>query len=69
MFGSLQFPRVKMLLHALQGFVVFLGWALTIAVLTQKGGTDGRTAYYFALVCEDLSRGRQGGNQKGEAQT
>ncbi|KKZ68520.1 hypothetical protein EMCG_05804 [[Emmonsia] crescens] len=49
MFGSLRFPRVKMLLHALQGFVVFLGWALTIAVLTQKGGTDGRTAYYFAL--------------------
>ncbi|OJD19155.1 hypothetical protein AJ78_00855 [Emergomyces pasteurianus Ep9510] len=49
MFGSLQFPRVKMLLHALQGFIVFLGWALTIAVFTQKGGTDGRTAYYFAL--------------------
>ncbi|KAG5301111.1 hypothetical protein I7I48_01011 [Histoplasma ohiense] len=49
MFGSLQFPRVKMLLHALQGFVIFLGWALTIAVLTQDGPTDGRTAYYFAL--------------------
>ncbi|PGG99578.1 translocation protein SEC72 [Blastomyces parvus] len=49
MFGSLKFPRVKMLLHAFQGFVVFLGWALTIAVFTQKGGTDGRTAYYFAL--------------------
>ncbi|EEQ84601.1 uncharacterized protein BDCG_07870 [Blastomyces dermatitidis ER-3] len=49
MFGSLQFPRVKMLLHAFQGFVVFLGWALTIGVFTQKGSTDGRTAYYFAL--------------------
>ncbi|QSS65834.1 hypothetical protein I7I51_06685 [Histoplasma capsulatum] len=49
MFGSLQFPRVKMLLHALQGFVIFLGWALTIAVLTQDGPTDGRTAYCFAL--------------------
>ncbi|OAX81769.1 hypothetical protein ACJ72_03890 [Emergomyces africanus] len=49
MFGSFQFPRVKMLLHSLQGFIVFLGWALTIAVFTQKGHTDGRTAYYFAL--------------------
>lgn len=45
-----------MLLHALQGFVIFLGWALTIAVRTQDGPTDGRTAYCFALVCLMFSR-------------
>ncbi|PGG98139.1 hypothetical protein AJ79_08962 [Helicocarpus griseus UAMH5409] len=48
-FPSIQFPRLKMLLHAVQAFVVFLGWALTIAVFTQEGANDGRTAYYFAL--------------------
>ncbi|EEH46552.2 uncharacterized protein PADG_02650 [Paracoccidioides brasiliensis Pb18] len=49
MFSSFHFPRMKMLLHGLQGFVVFLGWALTVAVFTRDGDTDGRTAYYFAL--------------------
>ncbi|KAL1956239.1 hypothetical protein VTO42DRAFT_7499 [Malbranchea cinnamomea] len=41
--------RTKNILHALQGFIIFLGWALTIAVFTRSGPTDGRTAYYFAL--------------------
>ncbi|KAL4806274.1 hypothetical protein BDV18DRAFT_125180 [Aspergillus unguis] len=41
--------RTKNLIHGIQGFLIFLGWALTIAVFTKSGGTDGRTAYYFAL--------------------
>ncbi|KAL6236171.1 hypothetical protein BDW75DRAFT_207552 [Aspergillus navahoensis] len=41
--------RTKNLIHGLQGFLIFLGWALTIAVFTKGGGVDGRTAYYFAL--------------------
>ncbi|KAK2786409.1 hypothetical protein FQN51_003596 [Onygenales sp. PD_10] len=46
---NFQFPRVKTLLHAFQAFVIFLAWALTIAVFTRAGATDGRTAWYFAL--------------------
>ncbi|KAL4920708.1 hypothetical protein BDW62DRAFT_176077 [Aspergillus aurantiobrunneus] len=41
--------RTKNLLHGLQGFLIFLAWALTIAVFTKGGGIDGRTAWYFAL--------------------
>ncbi|RDW74474.1 uncharacterized protein DSM5745_07136 [Aspergillus mulundensis] len=41
--------RTKNLIHGLQGFLIFLAWALTIAVFTKGGGIDGRTAYYFAL--------------------
>lgn len=46
--------RIKNLLHGLQGFVIFLAWAFTIAVFTRDGGTDGRTAWYFAMVCSRL---------------
>jgi hypothetical protein len=42
--------RTKGILHAVQGFVIFLGWALTIAVFTRDGPNDGRTAWYFAMV-------------------
>ncbi|KAI5288248.1 vesicle formation at the endoplasmic reticulum [Ascosphaera aggregata] len=41
--------RTKAIIHACQGFVVFIAWAMTIAVFTRDGSTDGRTAYYFAL--------------------
>ncbi|KAL8742738.1 MAG: hypothetical protein Q9190_004831 [Brigantiaea leucoxantha] len=41
--------RAKTGLHALQGFVIFLAWAITIAVFTKDGTTDGRTKYFFAL--------------------
>ncbi len=40
----------KNALHGLQGLVIFLGWALTIAVLVKSGRSDGRTKYFFALV-------------------
>ncbi|KAI5302852.1 hypothetical protein KEM56_000280 [Ascosphaera pollenicola] len=41
--------RTKAIVHACQGFVIFIAWAMTIAVFTRDGSTDGRTAYYFAL--------------------
>lgn len=42
--------RGKNVIHAFQGLAVFVAWALTIAVFTQEGKTDGRTAFYFVLV-------------------
>ncbi|KAL8948427.1 MAG: hypothetical protein Q9222_005379 [Ikaeria aurantiellina] len=41
--------KVKIVLHAIQGFVIFLAWAITIAIFTKPGTTDGRTKYFFAL--------------------
>ncbi|KAI4202911.1 MAG: hypothetical protein LQ346_001884 [Caloplaca aetnensis] len=41
--------KSKVVLHGIQGLVVFLAWAITIAVFTKPGSTDGRTKFYFAL--------------------
>ncbi|BCS29990.1 uncharacterized protein APUU_80293A [Aspergillus puulaauensis] len=41
--------RTKNLIHGVQGFLIFLAWALTIAIFTKGDGIDGRTAWYFAL--------------------
>ncbi|KAL1962604.1 hypothetical protein VTN77DRAFT_9397 [Rasamsonia byssochlamydoides] len=41
--------RIKNIIHAFQAFVIFLGWALTIAVFTKGDGIDGRSAWYFGL--------------------
>lgn len=41
--------RIKNVVHGIHGFLIFLGWAMTIAVFTKSGKTDGRTKYYFAL--------------------
>lgn len=43
--------RTKNILHGIQGLIIFLAWALTIAVFTKGGGIDGRSAWYWALVC------------------
>lgn len=42
--------RTKNIIHACQGVIIFLGWAMTIAVWTKGDGIDGRTAWYWALV-------------------
>lgn len=42
--------KAKVALHGVQGFVIFLAWAITIAIFTKPGSTDGRTRFYFALV-------------------
>ncbi|EKV14328.1 hypothetical protein PDIG_33440 [Penicillium digitatum PHI26] len=45
--GSL--GRTKNILHFIQGFAIFLAWALTIAIWTKGGGIDGRTGWYWGL--------------------
>lgn len=47
--ASLQ-QKGKNYIHGLQGLIIFLAWALTIAVFTKTGNTDGRTKFYFVLV-------------------
>ena len=42
--------KIKNVIHGIQGFTIFVSWALTIAVFTKPGHTDGRTKYFFALV-------------------
>lgn len=42
--------RAKNTVHAFQGLAVFVAWALTVAVFTEEGKTDGRTGFYFVLV-------------------
>lgn len=39
----------KNIIHGFQAFIIFLGWAMTIAVFTRDGKSDGRTIYYFVL--------------------
>ncbi|KAE8329950.1 hypothetical protein BDV39DRAFT_171048 [Aspergillus sergii] len=41
--------RTKNILHGVQGFIIFLAWACTIAVFTKGDGIDGRSAWYWAL--------------------
>ncbi|KAI5292867.1 hypothetical protein KEM52_006011 [Ascosphaera acerosa] len=47
--GNGDSSRTKAIIHACQGVIIFIAWAMTIAVFTREGSTDGRTAYYFAL--------------------
>lgn len=47
---SLPQLKIKNYIHGFQGFFIFLVWALTIAVFTKPGNTDGRSKYVFALV-------------------
>jgi translocation protein SEC72 len=42
--------RVKTLIHAAQAFLIFLAWAMTIAVFTKSGGIDGRSGWFFGVV-------------------
>ena len=42
--------RMKNVVHGVQAVLIFLAWALTIAVWTKGDGIDGRTAWYWALV-------------------
>lgn len=43
--------RTKNIIHFVQAFVIFIAWAMTIAIWTKGGsGIDGRTAWYWALV-------------------
>jgi translocation protein SEC72 len=50
-----QFGQYKTYIHIGQAVVLFLAWALTIAVLTRSGSNDGRVGWYFGLVCSHPS--------------
>ncbi|KAL8771431.1 MAG: hypothetical protein Q9209_003099 [Squamulea sp. 1 TL-2023] len=41
--------KTKIVLHGVQGLVIFLAWAITISIFTKDGSTDGRIKYFFAL--------------------
>ncbi|KAL8667962.1 MAG: hypothetical protein Q9168_007172, partial [Polycauliona sp. 1 TL-2023] len=41
--------KSKIVLHGIQGLVIFLAWAITISIFTKDGSTDGRVKYLFAL--------------------
>lgn len=45
------YQRAKNGFHALQALLIFIGACITIAMFTKGGNSDGRTNYYFALVC------------------
>ncbi len=47
--------KIKNYIHIGQGAILFLAWALTIALLTRDGSTDGRVGWYFGLVRPPLS--------------
>lgn len=42
--------RTKNIIHFVQAFIVFIAWALTIAIWTKGDGIDGRTVFYWILV-------------------
>ena len=46
--------RTKNVVHGIQALIIFLAWAVTIAVFTKDGKTDGRTKYFFILVSTPL---------------
>lgn len=42
--------RTKNIIHFVQAFIIFLAWALTIAIWTKGDGIDPRTVWYWVLV-------------------
>jgi hypothetical protein len=48
--GGSNLGRTKNILHCIQGFTIFIAWALTIAIWTKGDGIDGRTGWYWGLV-------------------
>ena len=47
--------RTKNIIHFVQAFIIFLAWAMTIAIWTKGDGIDGRTVWYWILVRTILS--------------
>ncbi|KAJ5906989.1 uncharacterized protein N7473_003905 [Penicillium subrubescens] len=41
--------RTKNIIHFVQAFVIFIAWAMTIAIWTKGNGIDGRTVWYWIL--------------------
>lgn len=51
--------RTKNIIHFVQAFIIFIAWALTIAIWTKKGGIDGRTGWYWGLVSDSCFNPRR----------
>lgn len=49
--------RTKNVIHFSQAFIIFLAWALTIAIWTKGDGMDPRTVWYWILVISSLGPG------------
>jgi hypothetical protein len=47
--------RTKNIIHFVQAFVIFIAWAMTIAIWTKGNGIDGRTVWYWILVSSIVS--------------
>jgi translocation protein SEC72 len=45
------FGQIKNYVHIFQAVVLFIAWAMTIAIFTRDGQNDGRVGWYFGLVC------------------
>lgn len=41
--------RTKNLIHFVQALIIFVAWAMTIAIWTKGDGIDGRTVWYWVL--------------------
>ena len=54
-----RFGQFKNYIHIGQAVVLFIAWAMTIAVFTRPGNSDGRVGWYFGLV-RTISRGFEG---------
>jgi translocation protein SEC72 len=46
-----RFGQTKNYVHIFQAVVLFIAWAMTIAIFTRDGDNDGRVGWYFGLVC------------------
>lgn len=44
--------RTKNLIHFTQALIIFVAWAMTIAIWTKGDGIDGRTVWYWILVSD-----------------
>ena len=46
--------KIKLGVHIAQGFLMFISWAIEIAVFRSSAIIDGRPGWYFGLVCLSL---------------
>jgi hypothetical protein len=49
-FNPHHFQNIKLALHIAQLVIIFVAWAMMIAVFTSSASIDGRAGWYFGLV-------------------
>jgi hypothetical protein len=50
-FSPHHFQHIKLALHIAQLVIIFVAWAIEIAVFRSSAHIDGRAGWYFGLVC------------------